>query len=101
MAKRLYKKGESGNPNGRPKGSRNRSTEEMRELIKKVVDNNLENLENDLSRMSPANRWTIIQKLSQYFMPTLSKTDNQNNNSGELNITIKYKDDEGNDKQVL
>ena len=41
MAKQLYKKGESGNPAGRKKGSKNRSTEEIRTFLQAIVNNNL------------------------------------------------------------
>lgn len=102
MPKKLYKKGESGNPNGRPKGSPNRSTEEIRQFIKNVVDNNFQRLEDDLDKMSPTNRWIILQKLAQYFMPTLSKNDNMNHNSGEITIKVKYQDgDSNNNREVL
>ena len=33
-----FKKGESGNPEGRPKGSLNKTTNEIRELISKAID---------------------------------------------------------------
>lgn len=90
--KTQFKKGQSGNPNGRKKGVKNRTTEEMRVFIQQVVDKNYDRLEEDLDSMNPTNRWLIIQKLSNYFMPTLSKNDNQNNNSGEITIKVEYQD---------
>jgi len=33
-----FKKGESGNPEGRPKGSLNKTTKDIRELISEALD---------------------------------------------------------------
>jgi len=101
MAKKLYKKGESGNPNGRPKGRKNRSTEEIRSFIQTIVDNNMDNLASDLERMNPTSRWMVIDKLTKYFLPALTKNDNKNENSGEISIVVKYNDDSTDEKQIL
>lgn len=85
-----FKKGVSGNPKGKPKGVKNRTTEQMREFIKQVVDNNLGSLESDLAKMSNTNKWIILEKLTKYFLPALNKNDNQNVNSGDVTITVKY-----------
>lgn len=100
MAKQLYKKGESGNPTGRKKGSKNRSTEEIRTFLQAIVNNNLSNLEADLVKMNPTNRWVIIDKLTKYFLPALTKNDNNNSNTGEITIKIEYENpnDEPSDK---
>ena len=97
----LFTKGESGNPNGRPKGSKNRSTEEIRSFIQRVVDNNLENLEADLIQMNNTNRWIILDKLSRYFMPQLTKNDNTNINTGEITIKVEYQDGSITGGQIL
>ncbi len=90
--KTQFKKGTSGNPAGKPKGAKNRTTEEIRNFIQQVVDKNLVNLEADLSLMNATNRWTVIDKLTKYFLPALSKNDNNNINSGDVSITVKYED---------
>lgn len=90
--KTTFKKGQSGNPNGRPKGTKNKTTEEIRSFIQLVVDKNLVNLEADLERMNPTNRWIILDKVMKYFMPTLTKNDNNNMNSGEVKIQVEYVD---------
>lgn len=87
-----YKKGQSGNPNGRPKGAKNRSTDEIRQFIQMVVDKNLTRLEEDLDNMNPATRWMVIDKVAKYFMPTLTKNDNTNNNQGGMIIRVVYDD---------
>ena len=77
---------------GRKKGSPNRSTEEIRSFIQMVTDKNLANLEDDLARMNPTNRGVIIDKLTKYFLPALTKNDNNNMNSGEISIKVIYDD---------
>lgn len=98
MAKQLYKKGESGNPTGRKKGSKNRSTEEIRTFLQAIVNNNLSNLEADLVKMNPTNRWVIIDKLTKYFLPALTKNDNNTTLDGGIKIVVEYKDEPEPDK---
>lgn len=81
---------------GRQKGTPNRTTQEMRDMIQQVMDKNLSNLESDLEQMNATSRWMILQKLATYFMPTLTKNDNHNENSGKMSIIIKYADDTNN-----
>ena len=86
---------------GRKKGSTNRTTQEMRDFIQKVVNKNFDRLETDLDAMPPVHRWTVIQKITQYFMPVLSKNENSNENSGEISIVVKYNDSTDNKKEIL
>lgn len=95
-----FKKGQSGNKNGRPKGAKNRSTEQIRSFIQNIVDNNLDNLEADLAAMNATNRWVILDKLTKYFLPALTKNDNNNINSGEIEIKVTYSDNTD-DKKIL
>lgn len=77
---------------GRKKGVKNRSTEEIRTFIQSIVNNNLANLEADLEQMNATNRWIIIDKLTKYFLPALTKNDNNNMNGGEVKIQVEYID---------
>lgn len=88
------KKGVILNPNGKVKGTTNKTTEEMREIIKVVITKQLGRLEEDLNAMSPRNRWDIANKLLNYFMPTISMSQNQNHNynEGKVEVLIKYKE---------
>lgn len=97
MAK--FVKGQSGNKNGRPKGTPNKTTAEIKEIITRVVGNQLELLESDLTKIrkqSPARAAEIYMKMVDYVLPKQTKIDIE----GELNhkvekvvIEIKKKDD--------
>lgn len=92
-----YKKGESGNPNGRPKGAVARTTREMKEALQLIIDNNLYRLQEDLDKMSPGIRWTVLEKLKKYVIPTMSQTKIDAEVSGDINIKITFEDDILND----
>lgn len=47
-----FQKGKSGNPSGRPKGSKNRSTAAVRDSLAILVENNIENMQEWLERMA-------------------------------------------------
>lgn len=97
MAKHKFTQDNQPPNRGRKIGSKNRTTEEMRQFIQDVVDKNFDRLEEDLDIMNPTNRWLVLQKLTNYFMPVLSKNDNTNDNTGEVTINVKYKDDKPKD----
>ena len=67
MAK--FKTGQSGNPNGRPKGSKNAVTRQLREKLKNLIDSELENLPDLLAEMEPQARLDLIVKLLPYALP--------------------------------
>ena len=49
-------KGESGNPMGRPKGSLNRNTAHLRELISGFLNSNFETVTGDFEALQPKDR---------------------------------------------
>lgn len=59
-----------GNP-GRPKGSKNRATAELRERFQILLDKNIDNLQKDLDKLEPKDRINAILNLSQYVLPKL------------------------------
>lgn len=68
-------KGKSGNPNGRPKGTPNKTTASMRIWVEKLINSNRKQLEADLSKLKPAERWNVIEKLMQYTLPKMQTVD--------------------------
>jgi len=77
---------------GRPKGSKNRTTPEIRTFIQDVVNLNLPKLQTDLEQMNPVNRWLTLERLMKYFIPQLSKNENENTNTGSMKIEVTYVD---------
>lgn len=76
MAK--YSKGQSGNPNGRPKGAENKVTKESRELFKAIMDGEVPNIEEALGLLrenSPEKYLKALSSLFPYFMPKKLEAD--------------------------
>ena len=66
------KKGQTNNPAGRPKGKPNKVTAELREWVQKLIDDNRKQLETDLMKLDPKDRWQVIEKLMSYVVPKMS-----------------------------
>ena len=89
-----FKEGKSGNPNGRPKGATNKTTNKIREAFTKLVEDNLENMTTWLEKVaedSPEKALDIINKMSEYTTPKLARVENAhevNEKDTSINISI-------------
>lgn len=63
------KKGETNNKNGRPKGTPNKVTTELRQWISELLDENREQFKTDLLAVEPDKRLAVLEKLMQYVLP--------------------------------
>jgi len=94
------KPGEVRNPNkGRGKGTPNRTTKEMKEFISIVLSENLDRMREDFEKVSPGTRLMLWDKFAKYILPTLSQTKMEGEVSGQIEVIIKYDEDEKHDEQ--
>jgi len=97
----MFEKGKSGNPNGRPKGAKNRTPSEIRLAYQQFVEDQIPEFQVWLSQIEdPAKRFDIIVKLSEYFVPKLARTEITGGDGKDLfqNLVVSFntahKDDE-------
>jgi len=74
-----FKKGESGNPNGRPKGSKDKATAAIRQKIEIFLNQKIEEIEQIWQELEAKDKLTFLSKLLEYTVPKLR--------SQELNIS--------------
>jgi len=66
-----FTKGKSGNPNGRPKGTPNRSTRAVRQALEATLSNEIDNLPAMLEQLDPRDRVTALARLLPYILPRM------------------------------
>lgn len=62
-------KGKTGNPYGRPKGSPNKVTSDLREWINDILQKNRRQVQQDLKKADSKTRLNFYEKLLQYVLP--------------------------------
>lgn len=65
----MPKKGTVNNPNGRPKGKPNVSTDKLRTLLHEFIDNNMESLQENYDKLEPKDRLNFINSLLRHVLP--------------------------------
>jgi len=86
-----FKKGESGNKNGRPKGAQDKLTKEAREIFIETLEGQVPNIEDAFKKVlkeSPSKYLELFAKYAQYFVP--KKTENEV--KGELTTNFDFND---------
>lgn len=88
-----FKKGESGNPEGRKKGTPNKTTKQVREAYQKLTEANLDNMSIWLSQIAsedPAKAMDLMLRLSEYIIPKLARQEVVGNDGQDLFKNVKF-----------
>ncbi len=70
-------KGRTNNPGGRPKGTPNVLTKEIREVYQELIESNLSNVDvwlQEVAKDNPDRALNFIIRLSEYVVPKLQST---------------------------
>ena len=81
-----FKAGQSGNPLGRPKGSQNVVTRQLRERLKNLLALELENLPDLLNDLESKDRLEMIIKLMAYALPKVASIDSSAHEPFDLGL---------------
>ncbi len=65
------RKGQTGNPSGRPKGTPNKITAELREIISDFLIENWPQIEKDFKVLDPEKRVALYEKFMQFTIPRM------------------------------
>ena len=66
-------KGMTNNPNGRPKGSPNKITSTLREMVSDLLSENYKSIIDDIKQLEPKERVDAWIKLLEYGLPKLQR----------------------------
>lgn len=69
---------------GRPKGTPNKTTAELRLMINQIISNNLETIQEDIKKLTPKNRIDVIINLLQYVTPKMKTTNTNTEDEGKF-----------------
>jgi hypothetical protein len=89
-----YKKGETGNKAGRPKGTPNKATAEAREAFRKLVTTNLPKMQEWLDQVAmddPYKAIDLMIKMSEFVLPKLARQELTGADGENLFKDIKFK----------
>ena len=89
----FWKPGQSGNPNGRPKGASNRSTVKIKEAFHDLMENNLDNISLWLAQVAakdPQKALDLTLKLSEFVIPKLARQEIVGQDGQDLKVSFNF-----------
>ena len=89
----MFKPGQSGNPNGRPKGSKNHITQDIRRAYQELTEANLDNMTTWLAQIAaedPARAMDLMLRLSEYIIPKLARQEVTGLDGEDLFKNVKF-----------
>lgn len=84
---------EARNTNGRPRGSRNKTSNAIREAYQNLVEMNLENMSEWITQIAaddPNKAMDTMIKLSEYIIPKLARQELTGNDGEDLFKNVKF-----------
>lgn len=66
-----FKKGNSGNPKGRPQNSSNKSVAKLRDSVNQLLNENFEQVQKDMEDLKPRERVKFFIDLLNYSLPRI------------------------------
>jgi len=60
---------------GRQRGTPNKDNAALKDWVSALIDNNRSQLERDLKKLSPKDRWMVIERLMNYTLPKMQNVD--------------------------
>ena len=81
------------NRKGRPKGSKNKNTQEVREAYQNLVEMNLENMSTWLAAVaadSPEKAFDLVIKLSEFVLPKISRMELTGKDGSDVFENLKF-----------
>lgn len=102
-----FKKGDPNiNTGGRKKGSKNKTTNEMKDILNHALFGDAQSIADDLAKLEPKDRLMLKAKFAPFVLPTLKAVDmnvDMDVKSGGVPFSINYDEDlsteEGTDKK--
>lgn len=91
-------KGKTNNPNGRPAGTQNKVTRDIKEAYRMLIENNLDNLTTWLEIIAakdPEKAIRIIADLSEYVVPKLARSEFVGGKDDDEPIRVVFKGPDG------
>lgn len=68
------------------KGKPNRTTEEVRDLFKDLLENNMTKFQKDLDKLEPEQRLKVLLEVAKFVIPTLKSSELK----GGLDLSMNY-----------
>jgi hypothetical protein len=71
-----FRPGQSGNPAGKPKGIKSKTSEEIRGMFQTFLEQNIENLQADYDQLESKERLSFIEKIARLILPPALNLEN-------------------------